>query len=76
MWAAVHVPLGTCFPLVFTVIPALRARVFGLIPTTDWCVFLSNRTYPDAWVNKLSKPEIREHIRGSALQGIDATGPR
>lgn len=33
-------------------------------------VFLSNRTYPDAWVNKLSKLEIREKIQETIYEAM------
>ncbi|WP_321334645.1 glycoside hydrolase family 3 N-terminal domain-containing protein [uncultured Bacteroides sp.] len=33
-------------------------------------VFLSNRTYPDAWVNKLSKLEIREQIQETLYEAL------
>ena len=33
-------------------------------------VFLSNRTYPEAWVNKLSKLEIREKIQETIYEAM------
>lgn len=33
-------------------------------------VFLSNRTYPDAWVNKLAKLQIRERIQDTIYESL------
>lgn len=33
-------------------------------------VFLSNRTYPDAWVNKLAKMQIRERIQDTIYESL------
>ena len=38
-------------------------------------VFLSNRTYPDAWVNKLSNLEIREHIQETLYRALMQPAP-
>lgn len=58
------------FRLLFMGIPDLQELVpvnpdNGLI-----YVFLSNRTYPDAWVNKLSKLEIREKIQETIYEAM------
>lgn len=61
--------------------PSAPASVYGHTGFTGTCawtdpenglvyVFLSNRTYPDAWVNKLSKLEIREHIQEVLYQAL------
>jgi CubicO group peptidase (beta-lactamase class C family) len=34
-------------------------------------VFLSNRTYPDAWVNKLAKLQIRERIQDAIYASLE-----
>ncbi|MDR0746073.1 MAG: serine hydrolase, partial [Mediterranea sp.] len=33
-------------------------------------VFLSNRTYPDVWANKLAKLQIREHIQDTIYESL------
>lgn len=54
--------------------PSTPASVYGHTGFTGTCawvdpdnglvyVFLSNRTYPEAWINKLSKLDIRENIQ-------------
>lgn len=61
--------------------PSAPASVYGHTGFTGTCawtdpenglvyVFLSNRTYPDAWVNKLSKLEIREQIQEVLYQAL------
>ncbi len=61
--------------------PLAPSSVYGHTGFTGTCVwvdpnnelvyvFLSNRTYPHAWVNKLSKLEIRERIQETLYQAL------
>lgn len=52
-------------------IPDLQELVLWVDPDNGLIyVFLSNRTYPDAWVNKLSKLEIREKIQETIYEAM------
>lgn len=66
--------------------PSAPASVYGHTGFTGTCawadpdnglvyVFLSNRTYPDAWVNKLSNLEIREHIQETLYRALMQPAP-
>lgn len=61
-----HTPLGMSAPIE----PLLLYQASQDEKCRHWVDSLSNRTYPDAWVNKLSKLEIREKIQETIYEAM------